>query len=208
MEEPSTAADLQRYLCGLNWMRTSIPAFARLAEPLLQLLRTCQERCGGLTKQKLRSVRLRPFWTPELAVAFGELKQALLDRLTLSHPDPKKTTFLYTDASTDFYAAVCTQIPTCDLEKPVEDQRHEPLAFISARFVKASLNWSVVEKEAFAVSLHGTYEVSDLTHRSSDIHRPSQSPRFIQSARYQSHGCFSRSFKAAPMGNQAQRFRL
>ncbi|KAF0718358.1 Aste57867_1739 [Aphanomyces stellatus] len=38
-----------------------------------------------------------------------------------------------------------------DLDKPLEDQRHEPLAFISGTFAGASARWPIVEKEAYAV---------------------------------------------------------
>jgi RNase H-like domain found in reverse transcriptase/Integrase zinc binding domain len=42
-------------------------------------------------------------------------------------------------------------MPQEDLEKNADEQRHEPLAFISGRFVQAMYNWSVPEKEAFAI---------------------------------------------------------
>jgi RNase H-like domain found in reverse transcriptase len=42
-------------------------------------------------------------------------------------------------------------MPVEDLEKHVDEQRHEPLAFISGRFVRSSYNWSVPEKESFAI---------------------------------------------------------
>ena len=44
-----------------------------------------------------------------------------------------------------------TQIPIEDAEKPVELQRHEPLGFVGHRFNATELNWSVAEKEAFAI---------------------------------------------------------
>ncbi|ETV95977.1 hypothetical protein H310_10633 [Aphanomyces invadans] len=51
---------------------------------------------------------------------------------------------VFTDASDMFWGAVATQGPVEDLSLPLEDQRHQPLAFISAR-------WPIVEKEANAV---------------------------------------------------------
>ena len=44
-----------------------------------------------------------------------------------------------------------TQIPIEDAEKPVELQRHEPLGFVGHRFNATELNWSVAEKEAYAI---------------------------------------------------------
>jgi RNase H-like domain found in reverse transcriptase len=57
-----------------------------------------------------------------------------------------------TDASQDYYAAVLTKMPQEVLEKNADEQRLEPLAFISGRFVKDMYNWSVPEKEPFAIA--------------------------------------------------------
>lgn len=37
------------------------------------------------------------------------------------------------------------------LDKPVEEQIHEPLAFIGSAFAGAERNWSTYEKEAFDI---------------------------------------------------------
>ncbi|KAH9088946.1 hypothetical protein LEN26_019336 [Aphanomyces euteiches] len=58
---------------------------------------------------------------------------------------------VFTDASDKFWGAVATQIPSEDLSLPLEDQRHEPLAFLSGTFTGASQRWPIVEKEAYAV---------------------------------------------------------
>ncbi|KAH9109965.1 hypothetical protein AeMF1_015085 [Aphanomyces euteiches] len=58
---------------------------------------------------------------------------------------------LYTDASEGYWGALATQVPHEDLAKPVGEQRHEPLAFLSGAFRGASYRWPIVEKEAFAV---------------------------------------------------------
>ena len=46
---------------------------------------------------------------------------------------------------------VITQVPEPDLQLPFKEQRHQPLAFCSGYFKKASANWSVPEKEAFLI---------------------------------------------------------
>jgi hypothetical protein len=63
----------------------------------------------------------------------------------------RASSLLHTDASQEFYGAVLTQMPVEDLESHTDEQRHEPLAFISGRFVRSSYNWPVHEKEAFAI---------------------------------------------------------
>jgi len=51
----------------------------------------------------------------------------------------------------DFWMVVITQVPEPDLQLPFKEQRHQPLAFCSGYFKKASANWSVPEKEAFPI---------------------------------------------------------
>src|SRR5690349_12915115 len=38
-----------------------------------------------------------------------------------------------------------------DEEKPIQFQRHEPLGFVGHRFNETEKNWSVAEKEGFAI---------------------------------------------------------
>jgi hypothetical protein len=58
---------------------------------------------------------------------------------------------VYTDASQDHWRAVITQVKPGELSKPMEDQDHEPLAFLSGSFKGSSSRWPIVEKEAFAI---------------------------------------------------------
>ena len=51
----------------------------------------------------------------------------------------------------DFWGVVAAQIPIEDIGKVLTKQRHEPLAFLSGKFVGSSTRWPIVEKEAFAV---------------------------------------------------------
>ncbi|KAF0699577.1 Aste57867_9865 [Aphanomyces stellatus] len=69
----------------------------------------------------------------------------------LSHPRADMEVCVFTDASDKFWGAVATQVPPSDLDKPLEEQRHEPLAFISGTFAGASVRRPIVEKEAYAV---------------------------------------------------------
>jgi hypothetical protein len=58
---------------------------------------------------------------------------------------------MFTDVNDYNTSGMVTQIPLEDVEKPVELQRHEPLGFIGHRFKATELNWSVAEKEGFAI---------------------------------------------------------
>ncbi|KAH9159923.1 hypothetical protein LEN26_002101 [Aphanomyces euteiches] len=53
--------------------------------------------------------------------------------------------------SQDFWGSVVTQIPLEDMDLPLYQQRHQPLAFLSGRFVGASSRWPIPDKEAFAI---------------------------------------------------------
>lgn len=44
-----------------------------------------------------------------------------------------------------------TQSTPESLELPLEEQRHEPLAFLGAEFKGAQFGWSTFEKEGFAI---------------------------------------------------------
>jgi hypothetical protein len=55
------------------------------------------------------------------------------------------------DASQDYWSAIATQVPPADLDLPQEDQRHEPLAFVSDPFTGTKRRWPIIEKEAYAI---------------------------------------------------------
>jgi hypothetical protein len=105
----------------------------KLARPKLNGVLMVYPSCGGSDSDKQQ-----------------KLRSAIVERVTLSRPDKLKALSLHTDASQDYYAAVLTQKPQEALDKNADEQRHEPLAFISGRFVKAIYNWSVLEKYAVA----------------------------------------------------------
>jgi hypothetical protein len=83
MERPQTAADLQQFLCGSNWLRTAVPNYAQLADPLLQMLRRCQDAVGK-TKNRLRSYGLSQLWGSDADRQFKDLRSAIVERVTLS----------------------------------------------------------------------------------------------------------------------------
>jgi RNase H-like domain found in reverse transcriptase len=106
MERPQRAAELQQFLCGSNCLRSSVPNYAQLADPLLQMLR-CQDAVGK-TKTRLRSYGLSQLWGSDADRQFKDLRSAIVERVTLAHPDHGKALCMHTDASQDYYAAVLT----------------------------------------------------------------------------------------------------
>jgi RNase H-like domain found in reverse transcriptase len=69
----------------------------------------------------------------------------------LAFPDPDKRICVLTDASDRFYAGLVTQIDEKQMDLPMEEQDHQPLAFLSGEFQGAKLRWAVPEKAGFAI---------------------------------------------------------
>jgi RNase H-like domain found in reverse transcriptase len=55
------------------------------------------------------------------------------------------------DASDRFYTGLVTQIHEEQLDLPMEEQDHQPLAFLSGEFKGAQQRWTVPEKAGFAI---------------------------------------------------------
>ena len=151
MQRPETAGDLQQFICAINWMRKGIPEYNKNVCPLQALLLTLTKRHGS-KKNALKKVKLGPsIWTPNIHKLFVDFRLLIAQRVTLSHLDPAKRLCMNTDASEHYWAGVRTQFPQGDAAKPLEEQRHEPLAFVSGAFTGAMSRLSIYEKEAFAM---------------------------------------------------------
>ena len=73
-----------------------------------------------------------------------------------------------------------TQCSEEQLDLPVPDQRHEPLAFLVSQFRKAEKSWTTFEKEAYAI--FQTYDKLDyilLTTQPSHVYTDHKNPLFI-----------------------------
>ena len=82
-------------------------------------------------------------WGSAEKEAFDSIKQSIINAPALSTPNFSSHFILYTLASTSSYAAVLTQINDQNLEAPI--------SFYSSNLQGAELNYSEVEKQAFAV---------------------------------------------------------
>jgi hypothetical protein len=97
------------------------------------------------------TVSLIHLWGPEEQAAFKDLQAAIMESMTLAFPDPDKRICVLTDASDRFYAVLVTQIHEKQLNIPVQEQDHQPLAFLSGEFKGAQQRWTAPEKEIFAI---------------------------------------------------------
>jgi RNase H-like domain found in reverse transcriptase len=71
--------------------------------------------------------------------------------MTLSFTDSDKRICVFTNDSDRFYADLMTQIHEEQLDLPMEEQDHLPLAFLSGKLKDAQLRWTVPEKKCFAI---------------------------------------------------------
>lgn len=152
LSQLETGAELQQFVCAMQWMRMGIPEFSSLVRPLAELLEIVYGRVGKRTRLAAGRVNLLSVgWCTDHEDASLRCKEALENQVTLAHVDIDKRLCVYTDASECFWSGLVTQIPMEDLSKLCYEQRHEPLAFLSGHFSDSSLRWSTIEKEAYAI---------------------------------------------------------
>ena len=89
---PRTLKDLQKLLGSLNYLRRFIPMYARIVQPIQDLV------AAGSAQ-----------WTAECSRARNQLCAVLSQRLPLAIPDPSQCFFLYLDAGPEGMGAVLAQ---------------------------------------------------------------------------------------------------
>ena len=151
MKTPTMAGELQQFVCATNWMRNSIPNYSQRIALLHHLLEDTYSHVGKRTKHALRNIYITNSWGAIHDAAFADIKQQLAASVKLAHPKSDHHLCLFTDASDTHWAAILTQLPTHDRRKDIEEQNHEPLCFLSGAFSGSAANWSVPEKEGYAI---------------------------------------------------------
>lgn len=87
-------------------------------------------------------------------------RKALTNRVTIFlflHSNPSQRICVYTNVSDLFWSVIVSQMPTYDVSKPHKDQRQVPIALQSERLDATEPGWSVLEREALAVSKSGPH---------------------------------------------------
>jgi hypothetical protein len=97
------------------------------------------------TKKAADPVLLLHLWGPDEQATFKELQAAIMESMTCAFPDSDNRICVLTDASDRFYAGFVTQIDGEQLDLPMEEQDHQPLAFLSGEFKGAQPRWAVPE---------------------------------------------------------------
>jgi RNase H-like domain found in reverse transcriptase/Reverse transcriptase (RNA-dependent DNA polymerase)/Integrase zinc binding domain/Integrase core domain len=129
---PRTVTDVRSFLGFVNYYREHIDNFAHIAVPLTDL-----------TKSSETGKRAPVVWTHTEQRAFEALKQALCEAPALVIVDDDKPFVMHTDASDFAIGAVLSQHDA--------NGKLRPVGYMSRKLSGSQLNWSVYEKELFAV---------------------------------------------------------
>lgn len=151
MRTPQMGSELQQLICTTNWMRTSIPNYSLIVQPLHDLLEDAYKKAGKRTKKGVEKIRISESWGTAHTEAFNKVIAQLAAATKLSLPKKGYRTCLFTDASDRHWSAILTQSPEAEERKPVENQIHEPMCFLSGTFRSSAERWSVPEKEGYAI---------------------------------------------------------
>jgi hypothetical protein len=105
----------------------------------MELMEQVCKVAGGRTKGKVAKVTLDDVgWTEEHSDCFETCKRMIGSAALLAHPDPTKRVCVFTGASDLHWGAVISQVSMDSMDKPVEDQDHAPLTFVSGTFSGAA----------------------------------------------------------------------
>ena len=114
MQPPTNGAHLQQFLCALQWVRSGIPKFAELTNPLQFIVERTYEHAGKRTKRAVTKFSFIYGLGKNEQEAFDECKQALGRQVTLTNRDYNKRPCAFTDASDHIWSGIITQIPLED----------------------------------------------------------------------------------------------
>ncbi len=133
-------------------MRSSIPNYSSIVEPLHTLMEDAYSKAGGKrTKRSIRNLSITADWGATHDVAFTAIIKQLAAAVKLSYPKSDFELCLFTDASDTHWSGILTQVERNQRNNKIDEQHHEPLCFLSGAFKGSSRNWSTPEKEGFAI---------------------------------------------------------
>lgn len=130
-ETPQSVHDVQCFLGFANFYRRFINGYARICNPLFNLLR----------KDTVWS------WTPECEKAFAFLRESFCSAPILRHYKPELDTVLEVDASDSVTGGILSQYASDDNNNLVL----HPIAFRSKKMSPAECNYGIGDKELLAI---------------------------------------------------------
>ena len=127
LQPPTTVKEIRSMLGIYNYYRTSLPNYAKVAEPLIDLTRK----------------QVRFTWNDERQEAFDKLKQLLISSHVMAPPDTHKPYKLYNDACDYAIGGILVQYSDDGVEKVIQ--------YVSHTLSTTQRKWATIEKEAYAV---------------------------------------------------------
>lgn len=115
---PSTAAELQYFVCASNWLRDSIVNFARIFSPLLAKLDAEKKKVGRRNRNAL-NVNIQ--WTELECAAFSAAVAAIKSTAMMTFPVEENDLCMFTVASLNGYSIVVTAVRNWDGSRPVDE---------------------------------------------------------------------------------------
>jgi len=128
--KPETQGEMKSFLGLANYFRDHIAMHSVVVEPLQRMTDSYNKR------QKL-------VWDPKAEAAFVEIQRLINECPKLFFMDPHKPVHLYTDASDIGWGSYLCQMG--------EDGVQTPIGFCSKTFSSREKEWTVNEREAYAV---------------------------------------------------------
>ena len=134
MQVPEYADELSTFIYCCRWMQISLPGFVKHVHVLNEVLEKAYRKTGKRTKKAIRGLPLRTLsWNDGHVNAFMAIKDSIIEAVRLSYPDPNMVPCVFTDASDFYWSGVVTQVSRNELQKPFNEQHHQPLAFWEKR---------------------------------------------------------------------------
>ena len=171
---PRSVHDVQRFIGLANYYRKFILGYARILQPVSDLVRTKEF-----------------VWTKAQQDAFDAIKRALTSAPVLIHPDPNETFTVTTDASK--YAVGATL-----------SQKGHPIAYLSHRLSDTEERWDIGDQELLAfmialrewrVYLHGRRFIFETDHEplrylQTKARLSGRQKRWLDELQEQNYDCF------------------
>ena len=156
---PETLRDLEIFLGLTGWLRSSIPCYAQLANPLQNRKTTLTKGLGtgvkGPARKKSATKVLFYAPTEEEVSAFKRLQEAFRKPTFLAHYDPERHLFIDLDASKAFgFAAMIYHLKqdrVPDIKDRVARTDVQPIMFLSRCLNDAERNYWPTELEVAGI---------------------------------------------------------
>lgn len=145
---PSTAAELQYFICASNWLRDSIVDYARIFAPLLEKFDAEKKKVG---RRNRNALQVTISWTEMERAAYAAAIAAIGHSAMMTFPTEDDDLCVFCDASMHGYGIVVTSVHAWDPARSVQEQDHSLVVCKGGIFREAQLRWPIIEKEAFPI---------------------------------------------------------